>query len=301
MRIAIVVLNFNGKERTLQLLGSVKSLNLENIELQTIVVDNGSTDDSSNEIKNLFPDVTLLVNHENLGYAEGNNVGVRYALKKETDYILLLNNDTSVDRELLLNLLKAADLNPKGGIFGPKIYFSKGFETHKNRYTTEQLGKVLWYAGGIIDWRNVLGSHRGVDEVDHGQYDQIQKTDFVSGCSMFVSRKVFERVGLFDKRYYLYYEDVDFCQRALRYGFELYYVPHGRVWHDNAKTAGGTGSELQSYYITRNRILMGMRYAPWRTKLALFREALNLLMHGTKTQKQAVGDYLRRHYGKRGA
>ncbi len=299
MKVAVIVLNFNGKGRTVQLINSIKSLNTTNITLQIIVVDNASTDGNIENIQLEYPEVILLVNQDNLGFAEGNNVGIRFSLKEKNEYVLLLNNDTSVDRDLLQCLIEAAITHPKGGIFGPKIYFTREHETHKSKYTNKQLGNVLWYGGGIIDWDNVLGSHRGVDEVDVGKYNLIQKTDFISGCAMFVHREVFEKAGLLDKRYYLYYEDVDLCQRAVKKGYELYYVPEAHVWHDNAKAAGGTGSDLQSYYITRNRILFGMRYAPWKTKLALFRESLNLLRHGTETQKQAIGDYLRRRYGKR--
>lgn len=187
----------------------------------------------------------------------------------------------------------------KGGIFGPKIYFYPGFETHKASYKSSELGRVIWYAGGKMDWQNVLASHVGVDEVDSGQHDQLTKTDFVSGCSMFIRREVFETIGYLDPKFYLYYEDLDFCQRAKKKGYDIFYVPEATMWHKNAQGGGGTGSDLQGYFITRNRLLIGMRYAPWRTKLALFREATVLLMHGKKTQKEAIGDFLRKKYGKR--
>ncbi len=116
---------------------------------------------------------------------------------------------------------------------------------------------------------------------------------------MFVRSEVFNKIGLFDTKLHLYYEDLDLCKRAQSKGFEIYYVPKAIVWHSNAATAGGSGSKLQSYYITRNRLLIGMRYATWRAKLALFREAATMILKGTKEQKQAVGDFLRKKYGKR--
>lgn len=299
MKVAIIILNYNGKEPTLDCLESISRLRIINFSLKTIVVDNASTDDSVTVIKQAYPYVDLLVNHTNLGFASGNNVGIRYALKMKSDFLLILNNDTVVEQNLICNLLKTAKQKPIGGIFGPKIYFYPGYETHKQRYTADDLGKVIWYAGGKIDWANVLATHRGVDEVDTGQYEELAKTAYISGCSMFIRSAVFDKCGLFDSKFYLYYEDFDLCQKASKAGFDLYYVPMAIVWHKNARTSGGTGSDLQSYYMTRNRLLIGMRYAPWRTKLALFRQSLNYLLHGSSTQKQAVGDYIRKNYGQR--
>lgn len=299
MKIAIIIVNFNGLADTRECLASLNKSVLKDVELETIVVDNASKDTSVTDIKREFPGVTLLVNTDNLGFAEGNNVGIRYALKRSSDFIFLLNNDTYVAADTVAKLYDAALAHKSGGIFCPKIYFAPGCETHPDRYKTSDLGKVIWYAGGLMDWQNVLASHRGVDEVDTGKYDEMTKTSFASGCAMFLRREVFETVGLFDAKFYLYYEDLDLAERAHKKGYDIYYVPAARVWHKNARTSGGSGSDLQSYYITRNRLLVGMRYAPWRTKLALFREALNLIANGTKTQRFAIGDFLRKKYGKR--
>jgi GT2 family glycosyltransferase len=299
MNIFIVILNFNGKALTIGCLSSLAKLDRGVHTITALVVDNASTDGSVEEIKQQFPELTVLTNSENLGFSEGNNIGIRYALKQNADFIFLLNNDTTVSSDCILELLKAADQNPNGGIFGPKIYFTSGKEFHLDRYQVHERGHVIWYAGGKIDWANVYASHRGVDEVDQGQYDELARTHFVSGCAMFVRRSVFEKIGLFDPKVYLYFEDVDFSRRAELKKFELYYVPTARLWHDNAGSSGGSGSDLQNYYITRNRLLIGLRYAPWKTKLALFREATRMLMKGDKTQREAVGDFLRKKYGRR--
>jgi len=187
-----------------------------------------------------FKDVIVLKNSQNLGFVEGNNVGIRYALKNGADWVLILNNDTTVAPDLLTQLIKQGNLINQSGILGPKIYFAPGFEYHKNRYKPSQRGKVFWYAGGIIDWDNVYCSHRGVDEVDKGQYDPPtggEETDFVSGCAMLVKKEVFDKIGLFDPRYFLYLEDVDFCQRAKKAGFKIIYVSQGKVWHYNASSS----------------------------------------------------------------
>ena len=299
MKIAVIILNYNGKSDTLACLESLQTVVGDGYTTETIVVDNASSDDSVARIREQFPEVTLLTNQQNLGFSEGNNVGIRHAFKTQADYILLLNNDTTVDGYFFREILEAEKTIGKSVVMGPKIYFSPGREFHKDRYKTEEQGNVIWYAGGKIDWDNVIASHRGVDEVDRGQYNELGKTQFVSGCALFAPRVIFETVGLFDMKLYLYYEDVDFCKRAQKKGYDLYYVPAAKLWHKNAASSGGSGSELQVYYQTRNRLLIGMRYAPWKTKLALMREATLLLMSGTPTQRYAVGDFLRKKYGPR--
>ncbi len=299
MKITIIILNYNGKADTAECLNSIKNLEHNNFDLDTVMVDNASTDGSPECVKNNFPEIRLLINSQNLGYAEGNNVGIKYALEKEADFVWLLNNDTYLAADCLVKLLEAAAKEPKAGIFGPKIYFAKGLETHKDRYKKEDLGRVIWYAGGKIDWDNMIASHRGVDEADHGQFEEMIKTSFVSGCSMLIRKEVFNKVGFYDKKFFLYYEDVDFCMRARKKGFEVIYVPDAHMWHKNAGSSGGTGSDTHVYYQSRNRMIVGIRYAPWKTKLALYREAMNLLFNGTPTQKQAIGDFLRKKYGPR--
>jgi GT2 family glycosyltransferase len=241
--------------------------------------------------------LSLIENKENLGFAEGNNVGIRFALKNAADFILILNNDTLVDKNLIEKLLEIAKKDPKAGILGPKIYFAPGFEFHKNRYKEEDLGRVIWYSGGIIDWHNVLGIHRGVDEVDQAQYDQICETDFVSGCAMFIKRAVFERFGFFDKRYFAYFEDADFCLRTKRAGFKLMFVPQAILWHKVAKSSA-IGSSLQDYYITRNRLLFGTSYAPLRAKVALIRESVRILFGQNYWKKKGVIDFYLGRLGK---
>lgn len=304
MKIFVIILNFNGKEFILSCLDSVKNLKTDDSLLKIVVVDNASADGSAELVEKRYKDlpagkagIKILRNKDNLGFAEGNNVGIRYALENGADYILVLNPDTIVDKNLIVQLIKVAEPDPGIGILGLKIYFASGFEFHKERYKPQERGKVIWYAGGIIDWENVLASHRGVDEVDKGHYEKQTETDFVSGCAMFVKRKVFDKIGLFDPKYFLYYEDNDFCQRAQKAGFKVVYVPQVKLWHLNAGSSA-SGGPLQEYYITRNRLLFGLRYAPWRSKLALFKESLRLLISGRKWQKIGARDFYLRRFGK---
>lgn len=301
-KIFVVILNWNGKKDTIACLATLLKLKNQPAQggskLKTVVVDNGSSDGSVEELEKRYEDIKILRNEKNLGYAEGNNVGIKYALTHGADYILLLNNDTLVNENFINELLKVMEENKKIGITGPKIYFAPGFEFHKERYSQKELGKVIWYAGGIIDWQNIYASHRGVDEVDHGQYNKEEETDFTSGCAMMVKREVFEKIGMFDPKYFLYWEDSDFCQRARQAGFKIFYAPKAIVYHKNAASSEKPGSVIHQYYQTRNRFLFGLKYANFRAKMALLRESLRFLLKNGIRRKATTDFYLRRFGGK---
>ena len=291
-KIFIVILNWNGKQDTFECLKSLRELRIMNYELRIIVVDNASEDGAVEEIHKKFPQVVILENKVNLGFAEGNNVGMRYSLENGADDVVLLNNDTLADKSLVIELLKTAESDSQIGIVSPQIYFAPGFEFHKDRYHEDERGKVIWYAGGILDWQNVLGSHRGVDEVDHGQYDKPEETDFATGCCILIKKEVLEKIGFLDKKYFLYYEDVDFCQRARMAGYKIVYAPKAVIWHKNAASSDKPGSKIHVYYQTRNRLIFGFRYANFRAKMALFRESLKFLIQNGIKRKAVLDFYL---------
>lgn len=296
MQVAIVILHFLNKELTFQCLESVKKLSRKGFKLETVVVNNNPQEDLK-DLEKKFADFIFLKTGKNLGFTGGNNIGIRQALGSKADWIFLVNNDTILDKNLAVQLIKVGESDEKIGILGPKIYFAPGYEFHKERYKPSERGKVIWFAGGLIDWQNVLASHRGVDEVDKGQYDQQIETDFVSGCAMLVKREVFEKIGLLDERYFLYWEDADFCQGAKKAGFKVIYAPQAKLWHANAGSSA-VGGPLQDYYLTRNRMLFGLRYAPLRTKVALIRESAKILLAGRKWQKIGIRDFYLRKFGK---
>ncbi len=295
-KVSIVIVNWNGKNDTLACLATLEKIHKANIELAVIVVDNGSTDDSRVVIPRLYPWVKLSPAGKNLGFTGGSNVGIHEALKAKADYVWLLNNDTLVDKNALALLNVFSD--PTVGIAGSKIYFAAGHEFHRDRYTKEERGRVLWYAGGLIDWQNMYASHQGVDEVDQGQFDKIEETSFITGCSMMISRRVFERIGVLDKHFYLYLEDLDFCLRAKKAGFKLMYAPNSKIWHVNAGSSGRPGNPLHNYYLTRNRLIIGLRYAPLHTKLALGKEAVKFLLGSDQIKRRAVMDFILGRWGK---
>ncbi len=294
---AIILVNWNGKELTLSCLASLKKLKGQDNPL-IIVVDNNSSDDSVSAIQKQFPDISIIQNERNVGFTGGNNRGIEYALGRGVEFIWLLNNDTVVHPDAFRSLLSAFN-DEIVGIAGSKIYFAPGYEFHKNSYTKSERGHVLWYAGGKIDWNNVYGSHRGVDEVDKGQYDMTEETEFITGCSMMVRRKVFEKIGTFDEKYYLYLEDLDFSVRARKAGFRLLYVPASVIWHKNAGSTARPGHSLHEYYFTRNRLLLGKKFASFRTKAALVREAGKFLIRGSAVKRRAVFDALLCRFGDR--
>lgn len=306
-KIAIVIINYNGEKDTRECLRSLEKLKTpDNAEFFAIVVDNASkeklkvqsfdkTQDKSEKFK---IDLEILRSEVNLGFSGGNNLGIKYALEHGADYILILNNDTVVDSKLIHELLKRAKLKPTIGIVVPKIYFEKGYEFHKDRYKESEKGKVIWYAGGILDWKNLIGHHKGVDEVDTGQYDVSLPTDYATGCCMFIKKEILDKVGLFDEKYFLYYEDSDFSEKVKWAGYSIVYEPKAILWHKNAQSTYGSGSSLQDYYITRNRLLFGLRFAPLRTQLSLLKESIRLLFFGRNWQRKGVKDFYIGRFGK---
>lgn len=300
-KIYIVIINYNNQDVTIDCLNSFLNLKTDGFELHTTVIDNYPEKRIEiDEKKFLEINLKIILSPKNSGFAGGMNIGIQDALKNGADYILIHNNDTLVKEDFLTRLFNFAEKNEHAGIVAPKIYFAKGFEFHKDRYKNNELGKVIWFAGGKFDWENVIGQHIGVDEVDHGQYDEDYEIELASGCSMLVKSDVFKRIGLFNDKYFLYYEDADLCVRARKAGFKIYYIPESIVWHKNAGSAGGSGSELQDYYITRNRLLFGFKYASYRAKIALLKEGLMLVKSGRPMQKKGAMDFFINRFGKSG-
>ena len=296
-KVSVIIVNWNGYKDTLVCLASLAKINKKYADVTVIVVDNGSTNESVDSIRKKFPEVTLLETGKNLGFTGGNNFGVTYALAHGADFVWLLNNDTFVDPDVLT--LVTAFKDPKVGAAGSKIYFAPKHEFHFDRYKENERGKVFWYAGGVVDWANMYASHRGVDEVDRGQYNKMEETPFVTGCSLMVRREVIEKIGFLDDRYYLYLEDLDFCLRVKNAGYKLMYVPSSILWHVNAGSSARPGNPLHEYYMTRNRLLLGFRYAGLRTKFALFREAIRFIISGSPVRRKAVYDWLFGRFGNR--
>lgn len=275
MKIAVVFVIYRDRDNLKEALASLRRSRIAGIEVKEIIIDNSRI---------------------NLGFTGGNNEGIRQALKWGADAVWLLNDDVKVDKLAFSELVKSIG-NDRVGAAVPKIYFYPGFEFHKDRYSKEELGNVIWYAGGEIDWKNCIGKHRGVDEVDVGQFDKQMETEFATGCSMLIKREAIEKAGLLNEKYFMYLEDLDYSMRLKRRGFKIVYQPKAAVWHKNAQSSG-VGDDLHDYFFTRNRLLFGMTYAPIRTKFALLRESGRLMSSGSGWQKRGVVDFYLGKFGK---
>jgi len=218
------------------------------------LVDNGSVDGSEAKIEAEFPEVCVIRNRENLGYADGNNVGIRKALAIGARYVLLLNNDTAVHPEFLAELLRAAESHPEAGILGAKIvYYDRP--------------DVLWALGG--DLQQPFGRIKmfGRDTTADSLRNEIEEFDHVPGAVMFVRAEVFSHIGLLDSEFFLNWEDAEFCIRAQKAGWKVIGVPGSSVRH---KVSRATAGKLAMYFGQRNRLLFTSRCLPrWQFVLSV--------------------------------
>lgn len=298
--ISIIIVHYNSDADTKKCLESLAAVELTNAKLTTIVIDNGSREPFQVPKKLSNLNVDLVRSESNLGFTGGNNLGIRHALDEhQPDFVVLLNNDTYVDPKFLQQLYRHAEAHPECGLICPKIYFGKGREYHAGSYTAAERGNVIWYAGGSIDWPNLLAFHRGVDEVDRGHLDQLQRSDFATGCCVLIRREVIEKIGLLDERFFLYFEDVDYSLRARRAGYEIGVCTASKVWHVNAGSSGGAGSPLHQYYQARNRILFAVKHGSSRLRLLAARLVWKWILKGTAAERSAAMDIVLNRWGKR--
>lgn len=295
--VAIIIIHYGSLTNVRECLESLKK-STGSGNFIPVIVDNAAAEPAE-VLLSEFPDwLYVLRLPKNLGFAGGNNAGVKFALEKiQPRTVVLLNDDTTVDPEAIRTLDETLHANDHYGAVVPKIYFSAGREFHSG-YQKEELGKVLWFAGGQIDWTEVAGFHRGVDEVDRGQYDRLEPTPFATGCCIAVRPKLWQKLRGFDERYFLYLEDMDLSRRIQRAGCQTIYQPQAVIWHKNAGSSGA-GSALHQYYQTRNRYLFGFRYAPWRTRLFLAKQLFQQFRSGNQAVRRGILDFIRQRYGKR--
>lgn len=300
--VSIVIVNHSGDQLTTACLDSLLSIQPIEGSLHVLLVDNGST--RNYELPKRFTatklfSMTLLRSESNLGFTGGNNMGIHAAIEQfNSDYVLLLNNDTVVEPKFLNNLIDFAQQHPEFGIISPKIYFAKGKEFFSSSYARSEKGKILWYVGGSIDWANLDCFHRGVDEIDRGQFVSQITSDFATGCCALIRRDALEKIGFLDKRFYLYYEDTDWSQKAKSVGYQIGYCDTAVIWHINAGSSQGPGSQVHQYYQTRNRLLFFWKYGTYRTRLTVLNLAGRLLTKGNQHQKLAVWHFLTGKLGK---
>jgi GT2 family glycosyltransferase len=257
MKLIAVVLNWNGGEDTPRALESLRGI-------ETICVDNGSSDGSDHEVETRFPDVELIRAGANLGFAGGSNLGIARALERGADWVLLLNNDAVAEPGLAAALERAAAGRPDAGILACKILFEDG--------------DAVMYAGASF---NALLGYSG-RRVGYGGPDRFHVTRDVEradGAGFAISRRALERVGLLDESLFAYVEDVDLSLRVRAVGFAIVFVPDAVVRHKGSASTGGRASTTNLYYDTRNTIVVVERYRPLPTPLTGLRRAIVVVMH----------------------
>lgn len=231
-----VVLNWNSAVDSIACLTALARGSFANC--RPLVVDSGSSDDSVARIRAAFPAVPLLELGANAGYAGGNNRAIEH-IGDACDYVWLLNPDTEVAPDCLAELVAAAEAQPRAALLGPLVLMR------------EDRRRIL-SAGGVLgkSWSH----HRACGELDAGQFTAPQPVDYVSGCALLVRRSALTSIGLLDERYFLYHEEVDWCQRARAAGYLCLVVPRARAWHPDTR-ARDVDSPLVTYYIVRNQLL----------------------------------------------
>jgi len=246
--VAVIVLNWNGLADTRALLPTLLASRLpEGWKLRAMVVDNGSTDGSAESLAREFPAVELVALDENRRFAGGNNEGLRRCLALGDDAVMLLNNDTECDREMLASLLEALAQDPRAGAAAPLIDYARPADR-------------IWYAGAwCIPALGFVG-HRGLRQRDHGQFTRIEPTGYVTGCCVIAPREVWTKVGLLDERYYIYAEDADWSLRARAAGYRLLFVPAAKLKH-KVSASSGDASPWKIYQRLRANLTLFARHA----------------------------------------
>ena len=249
IQLSIITINYNGLKNTCEL---IDTLLLEDKSIDVIVVDNASAQDEATTIEEQYPQVKVIRSKENIGFAGGNNLGIKAAQGK---YLFFLNNDTLLKPQAsdLKPLISRLESSPKIGMVCPKIKFSWG-------------NQLIQFAGytplSLITMRNKAF---GCGKVDLGQFDTPHLTPYAHGAAMMVKREVIEKVGLMPECYFLYYEELDWSMMIHRSGYDIWYEPACTVYHKESQ-ATGQNSPLRTYYITRNRLLFARRNQLGRTK-----------------------------------
>jgi GT2 family glycosyltransferase len=244
--VAIIILNWNGWRDTIACVESCHKLTWPNFRI--IVVDNGSTDGSEAHLRRNLAEVEIIQSGANLGFAGGNNVGIRYALDAGAEYVWLLNNDAVADPEALTALVEEMEKDARVGIAGSKIYF------HGEP-------RRLWFAGGLWEKGRLRVRQRGANQLDHGQFNEACTTGSVSGCSMLVRSFSIRQIGMMEESFFLYWEDTEWCARAKERGYSVLFVPASCVWH-KVSSSTVSNSFVQYYFYMRNGFFFFRRHDP---------------------------------------
>jgi len=251
-KIYILILNYNGYDDTEKCLKTLYKLEDNSYEIEKVVVDNGSSHDQLKSLKNFLSEfklIKLIENKKNLGFAKGNNVGIKYALDNGADYILLLNNDTKIEMNFLENLIKL-----DYPISSPVVKFREFKENPK----------LIYDLGGYVNWWTGRTTHLNLYGKEYKKKNNgVVECDYVAGCCMLVKREVFERIGLLDERYFIYFEDVDFCVTAKKNGFKVAVDKESVIWHKLGGSMDRWSNRAIYHHLVGNFIFI-TKHLGWR-------------------------------------
>lgn len=251
-KIGIVLVNYNGEKFQNECIASIKLMDYKDYKI--IIVDNASKDNSVSMIKEKYDDIIIIETGENCGVAKGNNIGIKKALELGCEYVLLLNNDTEVDSKMLSKMLSKANENT---MVTCKMYYYN----QKN---------IIWCAGGEINWKKATVTHYGDGDVDSGQYDNSKFVEYTPTCCLLVHKNIFDKVGLMDENYFMYYDDTDFVVRANRIGVKIWYESTAKLWHKVSSSSGGRKSKISIYYGDRNRLYFINKFYKNKCKVKIY-------------------------------
>lgn len=245
-KVFAIILNYNGGDLFLDCLKSVFYSDYPNLEV--VIVDNDSSDDSFEKAREQFSRAHFIKNSANTGFSKGNNLGIRFALEKFADFVFILNNDAIIEKSTISSLIRAYNEKPSSGIVSPLIM--------------DPISGNVWFAGGLIDWTRMKAYHRH----DVGATISSYLTEYVSGCAMLINKDVFKKIGLFDERYFLYYEDVDFSLRAKKAGYLPIISPLAKIKHFE----NSNNSDEKTYWLVLSALIFFQTHASFFRKIWLF-------------------------------
>lgn len=248
--VTIITINWNQPQHTITFVKACAALDYAPLRL--LVVDNGSTDDSVPQLRAHAPQVELITNARNLGFAAAANIGIRRALAQGAAAVFLANNDSILAPTALSTLVDAAT-RQGAGLAAPLIFWSEP-------------PTAIWSAGG---WRGGLTMDLAQRPTPRGDGKPL-RVDFVTACGMLISRACVEQVGLFDERFFMYYEDMDYCLRAQALGQRILLVPRAHMWHHGAASSGGADSPNERYQMARSSVYYFRKHVRgWRWLVVL--------------------------------
>lgn len=239
--ISVIAINYNNTEITADFLLSLLYVEYDNLEV--IIVDNASKENPTEKLKSIYPNVKIILSKENLGFAGGNNLGIKEA---KGDYLFFVNNDTVVTANIFEGLIEIFEKYPDAGVVSPKFHYY------------DSPGTIEFAGYNKVNTFNGRNSMVGCKTKDVGQYDEIKVTHYAHGGAMMVSRKVIEDVGMMPDVYFLYYEEFDWCEQIKRKGYKVYYQYKSLIYHKESMSVGKK-STLKTFYLNRNRILFMRR------------------------------------------